>query len=59
MRDSVGIELVKSNVYIKFAIQRIAKIDSRIPNVTIFVVNNPTKNIQKPSIKEIYKGEIK
>jgi len=58
MREILGIEIVKSNVYIKFAIQRIAKMESRIPNVTILVVNNPTKNILKPSIKEVDKKRI-
>lgn len=58
MRQELGIEFVKSNVYIRFAVQRIAKFESRIPNVTIFVVNNPTKNIQRPTIKVVYQGEI-
>jgi len=59
MREDLGIEFVKSNVYIKFAVQRIGFMESRIPNVTIFVVNNPLKNIQKQSIKEVYKGDVK
>jgi hypothetical protein len=59
MREELGIEFVKSNVYIRFAIQRIAKFESRIPNVTILVVNNPLKNILKPTIKVILKEEIK
>lgn len=59
MRDELGIEFVKSNVYIKFAVQRIARFESRIPNVTILVVNNPTKHIQRPTIKVVQKGKIK
>lgn len=58
MRESLSIEFVKSNVYIRFAVQRVAKMYSIIPNVTVMVVNNPTKNIQKPSIKEVFKGLI-
>ena len=59
MREELGIEFVKSNVYIKFAVQRIARFESRIPNVTILVVNNPTKHIQRPTIKVVQKGKIK
>lgn len=59
MRESLGIEFVKSNLYIKFAEQRIYRIESIIPNVTVLVVNNPMNNIQKPSIKEVYKGDVK
>lgn len=59
MRDGLGIEFVKSNVYIKFASQRRGKMESLIPNVTVLVVNNPTKYIAKPTIKEIDKFEIK
>lgn len=59
MREELGIEFVKSNVYIRFALQRKASFQSRIPNVTILVVNNPTKHIQKPTIKVVYKEEIK
>lgn len=58
MREELGIEFVKSNVYIRFAVQRSGRFASRIPNVTIFVVNKPTKNIQKPTIKVVYQGEI-
>lgn len=58
MRESLGIEFVKSNLYIKFAIQRLKKMSSVIPNVTVIVVNNPVKNIQKPTIKEVFKGLI-
>lgn len=59
MRESLGIEFVKSNLYIKFAAQRILQIKSTIPNVTVLVVNNPIKNIQRSSIKEIKRGNIK
>lgn len=59
MREELGIEFVKSNVYIKFAVQRIARFESRIPNVTILVVNNPIKHIQKPTIKVVQKVKIK
>lgn len=59
MRDELRIEFVKSNVYIRFAMQRIARFESRIPNVTILVVNNPTKNIDKGTTKVIQKEEIK
>lgn len=59
MREELKIEFVKSNVYIKFAAQRIGKMYSNIPNVTVLTVNNPPKNIQKSSIKVIKKGEIK
>ncbi len=58
MRDALGIEFVKSNLYIKFAKQRIGRFESIIPNVTVLVVNNPTKNIQRLSIKEKLRGEI-
>lgn len=55
MRKNLGIEFVKGYVYIRFAIQREKEIRSVVPNVAIFVVNNPVKNIQKPSIKLILK----
>lgn len=58
MREELGIEFVKSNVYIRFAVQRRARFESRIPNVTILVVNNPAKNIQKPTIKVVHEGGI-
>lgn len=58
MRDQLGIDVVKSNVYIKFAIQRKMRFESKIPNVTILAVRNPTKNIIKPSIKVVEKGGI-
>jgi hypothetical protein len=51
LRKELGIEFVKGNVYIQLGIQRIAHLRSRIPNVTIFVVNNPITNIEKASIK--------
>ena len=59
MRKNLGIEFVKANVYIKFAMQRVQDFRSKIPNVTIFAVNNPNININKESIKEILKGKIK
>jgi hypothetical protein len=59
MREELEIEFVKSDVYIRFASQRKARFDSRIPNVTIFVVNNPKKNIIKPTIKVIYRKAVK
>jgi hypothetical protein len=59
MEEKIGIEFVKADVYIKFAVQRIGRFESIIPNVTIFKVRNAKKNIQKPSIKEVYRGVIK
>lgn len=59
MRQELGIEFVKSNLYIKFAVQRIGRFESNIPNVTVLVVNNPAKNIQKPSIQVILKKGVK
>lgn len=54
MRENLGIEFVKGNVYIKFGMQRKPGIfPSYIPNVTIFVVNNTTKHIEKESIRQI------
>lgn len=58
MRQKLEIEFVKCNVYIKFAVQRRLRFESKIPNVTVLVVNNPTKNIQKMSINAIKNGEI-
>lgn len=58
MRKVLGIEFVKVNTYLKFGVERKKQTASIIPNVTIFVVNNPNKNILKPSIKTIYKGGI-
>jgi hypothetical protein len=58
MREVLGIEFVKANVYIRFAIQRHERFRSNIPNVTILAVNNPSKNIQRQSIKQIYRGGI-
>lgn len=57
-KNLMEFEFVKSNVYIRLGILRRAEIGSKIDNVTIFVVNNPSKHIQKPSIKEVFKGEI-
>lgn len=59
MRKNLGIEFVKANVYIKFSKQRKGNFRSNVPNVTIFTVNNPLKNISRYSIKEVYKGEVK
>lgn len=53
MRKELGIEFVKGNVYIRFGIQRDKGFRSIIPNVTIFVVGNPQKNIDKASIKRV------
>jgi hypothetical protein len=59
MQRVLGIEFVKSNLYIKFANQRITRFESKVPNVTVLVVRNPLKNIQKTTINLIEKGEIK
>lgn len=59
MREKLGIEFVKANVYIKFAAQRIGQFDSIIPNVTILAVNNPTQNIQKRSIRQMVREAIR
>ena len=59
LRETLGIEFVKSHVYIKFAIQRVKRFESKIPNVTVLVVNNPSKNIHKATIKELKEGDIK
>ena len=53
LRKNLGVEFVKGNVYIRFGMQRIAKLYSVIPNVTIFVVNNPTENIDLSSITKV------
>ncbi len=58
MQRVLGIEFVKSNLYIKFANQRILRYSSIVPNVTVLVVRNPLKNIQKTTINLIEKGEI-
>ncbi|MEI8279567.1 MAG: hypothetical protein WCG87_07360 [Bacteroidota bacterium] len=58
MKKNIEIEFVKANVYIRFGVQRIYKLPSRIANVTIFAVNNPTKNIAKSTIKEYSRGKI-
>lgn len=58
MRKKLGIEFIKADVYIQFNNQRKGNFKSNVPNVTIFVVNNPLKNIQKPSIKEVFKGGV-
>lgn len=58
MRKMLGIEFVKANVYFKFGLERKKATISNIPNVTIFVVNNPKKNILKPSIRQVYEGGI-
>ena len=53
LRTSLKVEFVKSDLYIRFASQRELKMRSRLPNVTVMVVNNPKENIQKPSIKSV------
>lgn len=53
MRKNIGIEIVKGNVYIQFGQERDMGISSRMPNVTIFAVNNPQSHISKYSIKEV------
>jgi hypothetical protein len=55
IRKEVGIEFVKKSVFIKFGEQRRKGfIASSVPNVTIFVVNNPNKNIDINSISRVY-----
>lgn len=58
IREEIGIEFVKGEVYIRFGKDRIDRIHSRIANVTIFAVNNPNKNIPKNNIKVHSKGNI-
>lgn len=58
MRQQIGIEFVKANVYIRVGIQKTNEVQARLPNVTIFVVNNPTANISRYSITEVLKKEV-
>lgn len=58
MKEDIGYEIVKADMYIRFAEQRKQKIKSNQPNVTIFAVSNPGKNIRKSAIKECFKGTI-
>lgn len=54
IRKEIGIEFVKKSVFIKFGAQRKRGfIVSSIPNVTIFVVNNPIENIDLGSLKRV------
>lgn len=55
MRDYIGVEFVKKSLFIKFGQQRSLnnKLSSFIPNVTIFVVNNPSYNIHQRSIVKV------
>jgi hypothetical protein len=53
MREELEIEFVKGNVYIQFGILRSTNLTSKIPNVAIFVVNNPTKYVDKASINKV------
>jgi len=57
MRKTLGIEFVKGNVYIQFGLQRDLNLTSKVPNVTIFVVNKPLININKPSLKVVKGGK--
>jgi hypothetical protein len=57
MRKNLGIEFVKGNVYIRLGIQRKLELPSKVPNVTIFVVNKPLSNINKPSLKVVKGGK--
>jgi len=58
LRYELKIEIVKLEAYIQFGVQRERKLFSRIPNVTIFAVNNPINNISKHSIKEVSRRAI-
>jgi hypothetical protein len=58
MKEELKIEIVKLEAYIRFGVQREHKLFSRVPNVTIFAVNNPTKNINRHSIKEYLRNVI-
>jgi len=51
------LEVVKGNFYIKFAQERIERINLRTSNCTICTVYNPNKNIISNSIK--ITGQIK
>jgi len=52
----MNIDILISNLYIKTKKQRISKIYSRIPNVTVMLVTEPKKSIELSSIKKIEKG---
>lgn len=58
MRKTIGIEFVKANVYIRIGIQKENEVQARLPNVTIFAVNNPQNNISRYSIKEVYRKKV-
>jgi len=49
------IDILISNLYVKTTAQRISKIYSRIPNVTVMLVTDPKKSIKLSSIEEIEK----
>lgn len=54
-----NIEFVKQEMYAQNSIfERINKLFSRIPNICILAVSNPTNNINIHNIKTILKGEI-
>lgn len=55
--QKMGFELIKGNFYIKFTRERILRIESRIPNVTITAVRNP-ELIRINSISETRKGKV-
>jgi len=57
LKDKFNINIVIVHVYIKFAKQRIVRLNSRIPNCTILSVSNNTI-IDKTSIKEVKRGVI-
>ncbi len=59
MRKDLGIDFVLSDLYIRFAIQRKERLESKVPNVTVLVVRNPSNHIHRTTIKEILKGDIK
>ena len=58
IKNNLPVEVVKGNVYIKFAESRKARILSNVPNCTILCADNCKRNVNKDSIKEVFKGDI-
>lgn len=59
VRSRLNFQIVKANVYIRFRFERIRRIYSHIPNVTIMSVLHPQQNIEKDSIHVVKRGEIR
>jgi|JI10StandDraft_1071094.scaffolds.fasta_scaffold295427_1 hypothetical protein len=56
--EKMKFSFIKAHFYIKFGKQRKLKFKSKIPNVTVVIVKNPSQNINRGMIKNSIQGDI-